>query len=288
MLHRYLHPWALELDERAFRVVLKDGVDDAANRNFEEGPSAIAAIDGAITGAVAARLAAAGVRPAQGERVIDVCCGRGHLGQWLRDQCGSRVTFADLSSAQLAELVQRLNRARGPLADASVADLLHLPYRTDSFDLVVGHSFLHHVRDVPAAMAELFRVTRPGGRVVLLHEPNLNASFWESFPLSLLKNTSPIGGFTDLWLFGPDDLVRLARESGFASPVVRGTGVMSGVLINWYLILVGKLAPGWARGLVAGYHLRRWLNTLEFRWRGSDPGGAPSLMLTAVKPGTRS
>jgi ubiquinone/menaquinone biosynthesis C-methylase UbiE len=285
MLHRYLHQWALELDERAFRVVLKDGVDDTANRNFFEGPSAIAAIDRAITDTLAGRLAAAGIRPAAGERVIDVCCGRGHLGEWLRREYGARVTFADLSVAQLTELVQRVNHAHGPAADASVADLLRMPYRSDTFDLVVGNSFLHHVRDVPAAMAELFRITKPGGRLALLHEPNLNASFWESFPLSLLKNTSPIAGFTDLWLFHPDDLVRLAVQAGFVTPVVQGTGVASGVLINWYLILLGKLAPGWARGFVAGYHLRRWLNNLEYRLRGGDSGRrAPSLMITAAKP----
>jgi ubiquinone/menaquinone biosynthesis C-methylase UbiE len=283
MLQRYLRPWALALDELNFRVVLRDSRDTNANRFFEEGESLSPRIDGAIRRALDLRIRATGLRPPAGARVLDVCSGRGHLGELLADRYEARVVFADLSMAQLSELSRRAGGAGAVTACAS--DLLHLPYQSNSFDLVVGHSFLHHVNDVPAAIAELARVTRPGGTVALLHEPNVNANFWESFPLSLLKDTSPVDGFTDLWMFTAADLERLFTGAGLADVSVRGTGVTSAVLLNWYLMLLAKLGAEGSAPAVAGYDLRSRLNARELASAGTRWNTrAPSLVVAARKP----
>lgn len=284
MLQRHLHQWTDSLDEADFRVRLKGASDHAANRAFDEGPTDDAELDDVLRQAVGARLSAAGLEPTPGMRILDVCAGRGHLGELVSTKYGGRVTFADLSVAQLSELVKRAGRD-GRHVSACAADLLHLPYASGSFDMVLGHSFLHHLPDVPAAVGELFRVTRPGGAVALLHEPNVNANFWESFPLSLVKNTDPREGFTDLWMFQPVDLRRLFEAQGFADIRLRGAGVLSGVMLNWWLIALGKLhlARGWPAK--AAYRLRVRLNRLELAWRdGRRVDGAPSLMLTARRP----
>lgn len=284
MLQRHLHPWAESLDEAGFRVLLKGASDREANRAFDEGPTDDAELDEVLRQAVGARLAAAALRPVPGMRVLDVCSGRGHLGELLSASYGARVTFADLSVAQLSQLVARASRERR-LVSACAADLLQLPYRDGSFDMVVGHSFLHHLPDVPAAVRELFRVVRPGGVVALLHEPNVNANFWESFPLSLLKNTDPREGFTDLWMFRPDDLRRLFEQQGFSEIRLRGGGVLSGVILNWWLIVLGKLRASGGWPAKAAYRLRLRLNRLELAWRdGRWLDRAPSLMLTARRP----
>ena len=285
MLQRHLHRWAEELDERNYRVRMKGNVDRAANRAFDEGPTDDARLDGVLRQAIDARLRAAGIRPERGMAVLDVCAGRGHLGELLGARYGARVTFADLSLAQLSQLRRRLN-GRGA-SNACAGDLLHLPYRSGVFDLVAGHSFLHHVPDVPAALAELTRVTRPGGTVALLHEPNLNASFWESFPLSLLKDTSPVEGFTDLWAFTPDDLRRLFTHAGLGDVTVRGTGIVSGTLLNWYLLVLGKAGMIETAAAILGYGMRWRLNRLETRWAAARwHERAPSLIVTARKPST--
>jgi SAM-dependent methyltransferase len=283
MLQRHLRQWAVTLDEANFRVVLRDRRDTDANRLFAEGTSPSPRIDDAIRRALERRIHAAGLWPKAGARVLDVCSGRGHLGELLADRYEARVVFADVSMAQLRELSRRTGRTGGVSACAS--DLLHLPYQSNSFDMVVGHSFLHHVNDVPAALAELARVARPGGTIALLHEPNVNANFWESFPLSLLKDTSPVSGFTDLWMFTPGDLERLLAGAGLADVAVRGTGVASALLVNWYLILLARLGTDGSAPAVAGYDARSRLNALELtspgaRWNNR----APSLVVAARKP----
>ena len=275
MLQRHLREWAVSLDEPNFRVVLRDRRDTNANRVFDEGASSSPRVDRAIRRALARRIAATGLGPAPGARVLDVCAGRGHLGELLAARYGARVVFADVSMAQLSELTRRVGSTRGR---ACAGDLLDLPYRSQSFDMVVGHSFLHHVNDVPAAIAELARVTRPGGTVALLHEPNVNASFWESFPLSLLKDTSA-QTFTDLWAFTPGDLERLFTAAGLVDVSVRGTGITSGVLVNWFLLLLAKLGADGSAPMAAGYEARMRLNGVELAAAGRAWNTrAPSLM----------
>ena len=285
MLQKHLRQWADELDEPNYRVRLKDGVDYAANRAFDEATTPEdRRLDDVLRLAVDARLRAAGLCPRAGMRVLDVCAGRGHLGEIVAARYGARVTFADLSLAQVSQLVQRMPPQWAGTACAG--DLLRLPFRSGTFDLVLGHSFLHHVPDVPAALAEMARVTRRGGTLALLHEPNVNASFWESFPLSLFKDTSPVDGFTDLWVFAPGDLRRLCERAGLTDVSLRGTGILSGTLLNWYLLVLGKAGLTNSRAARAGFQARWRLNRLEVQWApDSWHARAPSLIVTARKPG---
>lgn len=280
MLHRHLRAWVEELDERNFRVRLRENRNYAANREFEEDGSSEAVLDGVLQRAVDARLRALGIRPGPQSRVLDVCTGRGHLGRVIAEKYGAQVTCTDLSVRQLSRV------GGGRIASRAVcADLLHLPYPSDTFDLVIGHSFLHHLPDVAAALTEMSRVTCPEGELVLLHEPNLNASYWESFPLSLLKDTSPMSGFTDLWLFAPDDLRRLLSRAGLECIRIAGTGRISGMLLNWHLLVLGKAGMAESRLAIPGYVARLGLNALEAAWwRDRWLESAPSLLVRARKP----
>jgi SAM-dependent methyltransferase len=57
--------------------------------------------------------------------------------------------------------------ANAPGASLELAACERLPYPTAAFDLVLSHEVLEHVQDDRAAVAEMVRVTRPGGRVVV-------------------------------------------------------------------------------------------------------------------------
>lgn len=263
---------------------LNHDADKSANRRFDEGPTNDLRVDRVLRQAADSRLHAAGLTIIEGMHVLDVCAGRGHLGELLITKYRARVTFADLSLSQLSELVHRM-RGNGIRVTACAADLSCLPYPDGAFDAVIGNSFLHHIPDVPGAVREINRVLRPGGHVALLHEPNVNANFWESFPVSLVKNTNPVEGFTDLWMFSPDDLRRLLAHGGFANVEVRGTGLLSTILINWYLILLQRFVPRWFGAVAAGYRLRLKINEIEMQWpRNYRACRAPSLTVTAVKP----
>jgi SAM-dependent methyltransferase len=71
---------------------------------------------------------------------------------------------------------QRAVRARTRLANIVQAACEHLPYPSNRFDLILSHEVLEHVADDRRAAAEMVRVLRPGGRIVLF-APNRGYPF---------------------------------------------------------------------------------------------------------------
>jgi SAM-dependent methyltransferase len=126
--------------------------------------------------------------PARGEVVADVGCGNGaYLCELARRGFAGRVIGADLSFGMLRAARAALRQARGMAApdeaDATAeassavpprgatalagADVAALPLRDGCADLTLAMHMLYHVPDRAAAVRELRRVTRPGGRVVV-------------------------------------------------------------------------------------------------------------------------
>lgn len=98
-----------------------------------------------------------------GRRILDAGCGSGPLFSALRDR-GAIVTGIDMSAGMLELARQRL----GADADLRVADLAGpLPFPDGSFDDVVASLVLHYLEDWGPTLAELRRVLRPGGRLLV-------------------------------------------------------------------------------------------------------------------------
>src|SRR5215207_7690714 len=99
-----------------------------------------------------------------GHRVLDAGCGSGPLSAALLAK-GAIVTGFDSSSAMVKLARQRL----GENAALHVADLSQpLPFADGAFDDVVVSLVLHYLRDWTAPLAELRRVVKPGGRVIVV------------------------------------------------------------------------------------------------------------------------
>ncbi|CAL9394375.1 2-methoxy-6-polyprenyl-1,4-benzoquinol methylase, mitochondrial [Streptomyces sp. enrichment culture] len=99
--------------------------------------------------------------------VLELGCGPGYLGlEWINQATGSaRLVGLDISPAML-------RRASANAAEYGVRDrcayqcgtVLELPFEDDRFDHAVSASSLHEWADPVAALAEMHRVLRPGGR----------------------------------------------------------------------------------------------------------------------------
>jgi SAM-dependent methyltransferase len=109
---------------------------------------------------LAARFAdLAGVR--NGQRALDVGCGPGVLTAELVDRLGTDAVCAvDPSAPFVAAARERL-----PGVDVRTATAEHLPFPGASFDLTLAQLVVHFMADPVAGLAEMGRVTRPGGTV---------------------------------------------------------------------------------------------------------------------------
>lgn len=118
------------------------------------------------------RLAAdvAGEAP-HGGAVLDVGTGPGVLLVELAARRPDlRLTGVDLSADMIAAATRNL-RPFGERASAHVGDVTSLPFPDGSFDLIVSSLSLHHWDHPEAAVPELARVLRPGGRVYIYDFP---------------------------------------------------------------------------------------------------------------------
>ena len=109
-----------------------------------------------------------------GRRILDAGCGSGPLFAALRDR-GALVTGFDSSTGMLEQARQRL----GDDADLQVADLgSPLPFPDGAFDDVIAALVLHYLEDWGPALAELRRVLKPGGRLIVSVNHPFTENLW--------------------------------------------------------------------------------------------------------------
>lgn len=101
--------------------------------------------------------------PREGEDMLDAGCGTGLFTMDLLN-AGARVTGMDIS-LPMVRFAARKTRGR-PFMPLQ-ADMLRLPFRDGVFDKTVSVTALEFIRAGREAAAELFRVTRPGGVIVI-------------------------------------------------------------------------------------------------------------------------
>ena len=103
----------------------------------------------------------AAVAPRPGQRILDLAAGTGTSSAALAEH-GAFVVASDISLGMLQQ-----GRLQQPDLDFVAGDALSLPFPDDTFDAVTISYGLRNVEDTLTALAEMRRVTRPGGRVVI-------------------------------------------------------------------------------------------------------------------------
>ena len=196
-----------------------------------------------------ALLDAAGTSP--GTRLLDVGTGTGTVAALAMTR-GATVSAADAEPTMLALAADRLRAdpAAAPRPDdvtLLLASLPVLPFDAGSFDATVANFVVNHVGDPAAAVAELARVTRAGGRVALtvwpVPAPTAQRLWGEVFDAAGVVR--------------PTGLPRLAAGNDFArteegvAALLRGAGLTGvvGTTLTWTL----HIAPDdWWAGPAAG------------------------------------
>ena len=113
------------------------------------------------------RTAMEALGPEPGWRVLDAGSGAGDVSRWLAAEVGGagEVIALDYSAATIAAAVQRHD---GSNVRYTTGDVCAIDLPADSVDGVWCERVLQHVDDADLAIAELIRVTRPGGRICLV------------------------------------------------------------------------------------------------------------------------
>ncbi|MCU7724696.1 class I SAM-dependent methyltransferase [Actinoplanes sp. KI2] len=135
-----------------------------------------------------------------GVRVLDVGTGTGTVAA-LACARAAKVTAVDAEPSMLA-----IAGRRAPDAETRHAILPHLPFPAGSFDAVVANFVINHVGDPEAAVREMRRVVRPGGRLAV--------TIWPYPPPPAQQLWTTI--FEAAAVPRPTDLPRVAPEKDFA------------------------------------------------------------------------
>lgn len=127
------------------------------------------------------------VEASAGQRILDIAAGTGTSSVPFAD-AGADVVAADLSEGMLA-----VGRRRRPDITFVQADVTNLPFEDNEFDAVTMSYGLRNVADYPKALRELYRVTKPGGRIVVLEfsTPTIKA-FRPLYKNYILKAIPPV------------------------------------------------------------------------------------------------
>jgi demethylmenaquinone methyltransferase / 2-methoxy-6-polyprenyl-1,4-benzoquinol methylase len=153
-------------------------------------------------------VAVAAVQP--GWRVLDIAGGTGDLAAAFNKQVGPQglVVLTDINQSMLRVGRDRLLDA-GQVVPTAACDAEHLPFASNSFDLVSVAFGLRNMTHKEAALKEMCRVLRPGGRLLVLEFSKPAAALQKPYDFYSFKLMPLLGK----WLAKDGDSYRYLAES---------------------------------------------------------------------------
>ncbi|HWU21077.1 MAG TPA: demethylmenaquinone methyltransferase [Nocardioides sp.] len=127
----------------------------------------------------------AAVDPSYGERVLDLAAGTGTSSRPFAD-AGATVIPCDFSVGML-----RVGKEQFPALPFTAGDGTRLPFKDATFDAVTISFGLRNIVDPVAGLAEMRRVTRPGGRLVVCEFSHPTFQPWRTVYMEYLMKALP-------------------------------------------------------------------------------------------------
>ena len=177
--------------------------------------------------------------PAPGGSALDVACGTGDLAIELARRVGADGEVIGSDFAQ--EMLERA-RAKAPALQWDLGNALDLPYASNRFDAATVGFGARNFSDLDRGLAEMARVVKPGGRVVVLEittprEPPLSTfySLWFDRIVPLIGRLT---GEDEAYTYLPSSVKRFPGPEGLAAAMERA-GLRE---IRWILTAGGIIA----------------------------------------------
>ncbi len=177
-----------------------------------------------------------------GQKVLDVASGTGDLALAFAKKVGphGKVLMTDINDQMLARGRNRLIDAGYP-TQAVVCDAEHLPFPEGEFDLVTVAFGLRNMTDKAAALKQMHRVLKPGGKLMVLEFSKVAAPLEKIYDVYSFKVLPWLGKriANDEASYrylaesirmhpGPEELAQMLRDAGF--DVVRFSTMTAGVV----------------------------------------------------------
>jgi len=133
----------------------------------------------------------AGVR--SGSRALDLCCGTGDIAFGLANR-GAETIGLDFSAQMLEVAAQRHLKSPNPRLKFIQGDAQRLPFAADQFDAVTIGYGLRNLTSWDCGLEEMLRVTRPGGRLIVLDFGKPPNALWRTIYFTHLRLSVPLIG----------------------------------------------------------------------------------------------
>ena len=185
-------------------------------------------------------IAQANVRP--GQKVLDVASGTGDLALAFAKKVGvhGKVVMSDINAEMLQRGRNRLIDAGYPI-EAVVCDAEHLPFPDVEFDLVTVAFGLRNMTNKAAALQQMHRVIKPGGKLMVLEFSKVAAPLEKIYDVYSFKVLPWLGkkiaNDEESYRYlaesirmhpGPEELAQMLRDAGF--DIVRYSTMTAGVV----------------------------------------------------------
>ena len=125
------------------------------------------------------------IAPTRGMKILDIAAGTGSSSRPLAD-AGAEVIPADFSQGMLDA-----GKKRNPDLNFTLADALNLPFENDQFDVTTISFGLRNTNDVSKALQEALRVSKPGGRLVVVEFSHPTNRFFRTIYMKYLMEALP-------------------------------------------------------------------------------------------------
>lgn len=219
--------------------------------------------------------------PQPPKQILDLGCGIGGSSLVLAQRFGAQVTGITLSPVQ-AQRAQERAKAAGFSSQVQfqVADALHMPFASDTFDLVWSLESGEHMPDKRQFLAECWRVLRPGGQVMVVTWCHREGSLSPQEQRHLQKIYDV---YCLPYVISLSEYVHLAEQVGFGQ--IRQTDWSERVAPFWDEVITSALDWRWIPSLLrSGWSTLRAALGLGLMRRGYASGLVRFGLLSGFKP----